>query len=61
MKKQQLNSLTCQYSIVVLVSYLTRSKVNPSVWLLLKQVNFVLNSLAYVFINMSMHFSISSA
>lgn len=60
MKKQQLNSLTCQYSIV-LVSYLTRSKVNPSVWLLLKQVNFVLNSLAYVFINMSMHFSISSA
>lgn len=59
MKKQQLNSLTCQYSIVV--SYLTRSKVNPSVRLLLKQVNFVLNSLAYVFINMSMHFSISSA
>jgi len=59
MKKKLLNSLTCQYSIVV--SYLTRSKVNPSVWELLKQVNFVLNSLAYVFINMSMHFDISSA
>lgn len=57
--KKLLNSLTCQYSIVV--SYLTRIKVNPSVWELLKQVNFVLNSLAYVFINMSMHFDISSA
>lgn len=59
MKKQLLNSVTCQYSIVV--SYLTRSKVNYSAWELLKQVNFVLNSLAYVFINISMHFDISSA